>query len=163
MQPGIQKEIKDKINQAMDDIIHLLEENRFEPSERGASTAPRDSAVKECYETIYTLIDDIADYGIKKGDLAKIYTLGEILLILTETEDEKVSNVIEDFDDLEEVDSFDGEFDRKYRMINTVYKHKPTGKHICVSEQRSNDSYEVTLDVNVSLVEKKEIITTEWA
>lgn len=163
MTPNIKRQIKEKINNCLQEIEQTLEENRMFPSVREAGTAPTDSAIAQCEKYFYDLIDDLAEYSIKKGELSKVDSFEEIFEAIGLAGD-KAGNLADEYEELSEIDSFvrdNGE--SKYRYVNTIYEHKPTKRHICIEEQRGVGQWEDAVgQVVVSEVKKKEIIKYEW-
>jgi hypothetical protein len=152
-----------QIEHTFNDVVTLLEENRYEPSERGAGTAPHDSAVEEGLRHVVDLVEAMADYDISVGDLSTEPGLEQII---AEIEASQENNIAHDFACLKEIDDFvrdNGE--DKYKYQNTVFEHTPTKKFICVEEQRGRVGHDdfITLSVTVSETEKKEKVSYEWS
>ena len=71
----------------------------------------------------------------------------------------------DDFEELEYIDRFSRDNgEEKYRYINSVYLHKPSGEHICVECQHVNDrECDFISFVGARTVKKKEVVTYEWS
>jgi hypothetical protein len=153
------KDIKNTILAALSDIECALESDRYEPSERGAGTAPTQTAYDNAEDVIITMTEYLmSNYGVFDVNKAmRDYSFEEILAIIND-------HNADDFDELKEIDSFsvdNGE--RKYKYVTTVYEFKNTGRHIAVNEQRSADGEEVIAFTGANETEKKEIKTYEWS
>jgi len=165
MKPALKKEILRKIDNCLEDIICEIENNRFEPSERGAGTAPKDSAIDYCKELFFNLINDISEHNISKGDLEKVLSIEEIIEQISNLSSEEFDNFdADDYDELEEIDTFNRDGgERKYIYVNNVYKHKPSGRFICIEyQQSSNPEYDFKALQSVAETKKKEKITYNW-
>jgi len=149
------------IEAIINDIIYTLETDRYEPSERGAGTAPTQSALDNANEEIINIVEKIQLSGFQVRELFKDPTFEEIISEINSVQD---NNIADDIDDLKEIDSFirdNGEI--KYRYINTVYEHKPSKRFICVEEQRGAGSDDFTGSINAQETIKKEIVKYEWS
>ena len=153
------KEILKKIGDVHGEIVAMIEENQFEPSERGAGFATKDHALVDTHQL---LINSIEGLGFEPGDLTTILSASDIIKEISCHQD---GSIADDFDELEHVDDFirdNGE--EKYRYVNHVYSHIPTGAFICVEEQRSSSGRDgVTLSVTAAETVKKEIVTYKWS
>ena len=150
------------INSALDEIVSALEENRFEPSERGAGSAPTDSAIEICHDELVKLVCNVHE-DMDEDYLLNGPTLEEVMAEISSINDE---NTAELYDCLTEIDTFirdNGE--RKYQYFNTVYQYKKTDNYISVEEQRSliSGGDWVVCNINVSQTEKKEKVSYEWS
>lgn len=155
------KKLNNKIENALDEIVICLEEDRFYPSVREAGTAPTESALNSCHSIFVDLIEDILSCAVKPEDLKKETTFEEIVAEINSTQDK---NIADEFDELTEIDRFvrdNGE--SKYRYINTVYEHKKTKRFICVEEQCGVGEWDgLVSSVNANETTKKEKVTYQW-
>lgn len=161
MDVKIKKEIIKKIENTLEDIVQILEENRFYPSVREAGDAPTESAQIDCYDLLIKLIQDLNQYEIYPGALKEQLSLEEVMKQLRSSQESAFGDF---FDELKEIDSFDLSTDEhKYVYTRTVYLHHPSGEHIAVDEQLSaGRDREFLSVVGVSTVQKKEIKRYEW-
>ena len=150
--------IKHAVDAALTGMISAIEDDRYEPSERGAGDAPTENAVENAEDLLCDLITELGkDFGVV--DMDKVngsLTLAEIKTLMT-------MDNIHDFEELEEIDTFVRDAgERKYRYDNTVFKHIPTGRFICVEIQKSADGEQWGALTSFEEVEKKEKISYEW-
>lgn len=153
--------IKEDIEGTLDDVLCYLEESRYEPSERGAGTAPTQSAIDNFSKSVTDLVYRILDSGVDKEVLKSPITFEKIIAEINSEIDKDISG---EMPDLIEVDSFirdNGE--SKYRYVNTVYQHLPTKRYICVETQQGVGQWEGLISsVNAQETVKKEITKYEW-
>lgn len=156
MKIEIKKCINALVNDAVDDIVTTLEEDRFYPSEKQAGTAPMESAVDHCGDVIRDLIDTIGEmYGVvNTRGILKPMTFDEIL---KQANDENV----ELFNELEEVECYDRDHCQKYVYVCTVYKHKNEHRFLEISMKCSANRKYSDFDC-AREVSKKETVTYEW-
>jgi hypothetical protein len=156
------KKIKSLIDDAIDNIVSTLEENRFYPSEREAGTAPNDGAMYDVNSYICKLIETTNSFDIYDGQFSNPLSLDDVKGFILANQD---NNIADDFDCLKEIDTFvrdNGE--QKYQYFNTVYEYNPTKSFIAVEEQRSITGGDfVVCSISVTETEKKEITTYEWS
>ena len=155
-----QQTAKEEFSSIMNEIIQELEENRYEPSERGAGTAPTDDA---CTQAEYLVIEAIEKF--KGIDLKKKYSFEDIMkeIVLLKGDGIEPKNHADDIDCLNEIDQTTEFLYEKRIQVDTIYEHKPTKRFMMVSVDLINDDHRVILDVRVSEVSKKEKITYEWS
>lgn len=163
MLPRKKKEVVKKIEDCFEDMAYELENRRFEPSERGAGTAPTEGAMEDAVNMLKALIESLAPYEIKEGDLTKELDFDTIVSMIKQA-GEKCLDIADEFDELEEIDSFNRDNgETKYRYGNTVYKHKPSGRFLCVECQFGVGQWDGIIGgVSVNETRKKEIVTTVW-
>lgn len=152
------------IEDTLDDIIYQIEENRYEPSERGAGTAPMESAIDTCRSYLVDLVS-----GVSKGRLTHdiIYAKNTVKdieqYIINLSDSEKESGEWQTTCGLEEIDTWNSLEGVKYLYIHTVYLHRSSGNYIEVVQQYSNGNDPVFLSLEqVSQVVKEEKISYEW-
>ena len=154
------KAINELLETLIDEVVQVLEENRHYPSVKEAGTAPTESALDECKGFVQDFLVN-AQVFIKNEDASKAfknYSIEDLKLMIN-------GKNMEEFEELEHVESFvdNGDLNEKYVYLNEVFQYKPTNSHLKVVTQRVNDRDRDFLSlVNVSDVEKKEVITYEW-
>lgn len=153
------KHIKGLVSDALDIIASEIEEKRYEPSERGAGTAPTQDAMDCAEDHLCELITALGkEYGAVDMDVVNSK------LSLKDIKEQITMDNLDAFEELEEIDSFsDDHGERKYRYDTTVYKYKPTGEFISVEIQKTADGEEWLSLGPINEVEKKEKVSYEWS
>jgi hypothetical protein len=156
------QEINSKIDDAINDIITVLEENRHEPAGRGAGTAPTGSACCEAKDFIIALVKELLDAGISKDDIGRVPTLEEIIFSIEQVQDH---NIADDIDGLKEFEHLESELlDNKYAYHKTVYKHLASNRFILVTYRDGLGEWSGNIcEVTAEEVTKKEIVRYEWS
>ena len=146
------KIIEELVDNFMSDFIDSIE--------IGSEGYPHDSYVSSSSfsnDDFYILIEDVNKILGNEISIIKLFEPKTIEEIQSEMTIENYNN----FEELEEVESFtDTDIEPKYNYVTYIFKHVPTGRHISVTIQVSGG---VDLDlVFGGIVEKKEIVRTEW-
>lgn len=118
------KELRDLMDEALDNIFDEIESNRFYPAYRNANSY---------LEELITAIGK--KFGVVDFEaLNKPYNMEELIAMID-------GKNMDDIEGLKEIESFirdNGE--SKYHYINTIYLYEPTGKHVCVENQCGLDN-----------------------
>ena len=155
------QKVRHMIEDAVSDMVGYLEENRYEPSERGAGTAPSPSSIDDCCDVIVELIAGLSIYDLKDVSVFSVPTIAEVIEAIQKNQESNIANDLFCLKSLDFFKKFDQGCD-KYKFIHTVYQYNNTDNHIMVIERRSNDEWETTTEITAYETVKKETIKYEW-